>query len=94
MLESKLERRLTKQVNKMGGWALKFNSGIAGVPDRLILLPNGRALFVEMKATGKDLRALQKKRKRQLENLGFKVYKIDSDEAIDGFIRDVRTLEI
>ncbi len=43
------------------------------MPDRLILLPNRKAAFVEVKAPGKTLRPLQEKRKRQLEALGFGV---------------------
>ncbi len=33
------------------------------MPDRLILLPNRKAAFVEVKAPGKTLRPLQEKRK-------------------------------
>lgn len=71
--------------------ALKFVSpGMAGIPDRLVLLPRGRIYFVELKAPGKNLRPLQVKRKRQLEALGFKVYVIDSYEKIQLFIDEVK----
>lgn len=71
--------------------ALKFVSpGMAGIPDRLVLLPRGRIYFVELKAPGKNLRPLQLKRKRQLEALGFKVYVIDSYEKIQLFIDEVK----
>ena len=90
MLESKIEKRLKKEVEKNGGLALKFTShGMAGVPDRLVLLPKGRIYFVELKGTGKTLRPLQLKRKEQLESLGFKVYLIDSYKKIDRFIQGV-----
>ncbi|MGO1368537.1 VRR-NUC domain-containing protein [Senegalia sp. (in: firmicutes)] len=90
MLESKIEKRLKREVEKFGGISLKFTSpGMSGVPDRLVLLPGGRLYFVELKAPGKTLRPLQLKRKRQLENLGFKVYVIDSYKRIDEFLRDV-----
>ncbi|MBP3037965.1 VRR-NUC domain-containing protein [Bacillaceae bacterium Marseille-Q3522] len=91
MSESNIERRLAKKVEKLGGLAPKFLSGIAGVPDRLILAPGGRAFFVETKDIGEKLRPLQQKRKQQLERLGFKVYKIDSIDKIDGFIEEVFT---
>ena len=43
MLESSIENRLKKEIEKLGGKALKFVSpGIAGVPDRIVLLPYGR----------------------------------------------------
>lgn len=90
MLESKIEKRLKREVEKIGGLSLKFTSpGMAGVPDRLVLLPKGRIAFVELKAPGKKLRLLQLKRKEQLELLGFKVYVIDSYKKIDEFTREM-----
>ena len=90
MLEKQIEARLKREVKRRGGWALKFTSpGIAGVPDRIVLLPTGDMVFVELKTPGKSLRPLQVKRKEQLENLGFKVYMLDSYTAVDDFIREV-----
>jgi G:T-mismatch repair DNA endonuclease (very short patch repair protein) len=90
MREKQIETRLRKEVNQIGGLALKFTSpGTAGVPDRIVLLPKGRVVFVELKAPGGKLRPLQLKRKKQLENLGFKVYVIDSYKKVDEFIREV-----
>lgn len=88
MQESNLEKRLTLEVEKHGGWALKFVSpGKRGVPDRLVLKSGGQAVFVEMKAPGKSLEPLQRKRSNQLRELGFKVYKIDSSVDIKNFIQ-------
>jgi hypothetical protein len=90
MMESRLERRLKREVEKLGGRALKFVSpGCAGVPDRIVLLPGGLLVFVEMKSPGKPLQPLQAKRKRDLEALGFRVYKLDSDASIEQFIKEV-----
>ena len=58
-------------------------------PDRLILLPGGKAAFAELKAPGKTLRPLQAVRKRQLEALGFRVYVIDSIEQIGGVLDEL-----
>ena len=70
--------------------APKFVSpGLDGVPDRLILLPGGKAAFAELKATGKTLRPLQAVRKRQLEALGFRVFVIDSTEQIGGVLDEL-----
>jgi hypothetical protein len=60
-----------------------------GVPDRLVLLPNGKMAFVELKAPGKKMRSLQIKRKRQLEALGFSVYCIDRIELIGGVLDEI-----
>ncbi len=91
MQEREVEKKLTSAVRLMGGLAPKFVSpGLDGVPDRLILLPGGHFAFAELKAPGKTLRPLQKRRKRQLEALGFKVYVIDSLEQIGGVIDAVQ----
>lgn len=87
MLESEIEKTLTIEVKKRSGMALKFISpNLAGVPDRIILMNDGKMAFAELKAPGKKLRPLQIKRKAQLESLGFKVYCIDSKEQIGGIL--------
>lgn len=90
MMERKIEDRLKREVESKGGMCLKLISpSMTGVPDRLVLLPLGKAVFVELKAPGKKLRLLQCKRKEQLEGLGFKVYVIDSFEGVEKFIQEV-----
>ena len=60
--EREIEKYFVQQVKKNGGLAPKFVSpGWDGVPDRLVLLPDGRMAFVELKAPGKKLRPLQVK---------------------------------
>lgn len=87
MLEREIEKTLTIEVKKRAGMALKFISpNLVGVPDRIILLNDGKMAFAELKAPGKKLRPLQIKRKTQLESLGFKVYCIDSKEQIGGIL--------
>jgi hypothetical protein len=64
-----------------------------GVPDRLVLLPNGKAGFCELKAPGKQMRPLQVKRKQQLEALGYPVFCVDSFEQIRPVIDAIRNYE-
>ena len=90
MNEKFIEKKLVEAVRKAGGLAPKFVSpGLDGVPDRLLLLPNGRMAFAELKAPGKQLRPLQKRRKRQLETLGFRVYVIDNIDQIGGVLDEL-----
>lgn len=90
MRERQIEAKLVQAVKSMGGIAPKFVSpGLDGVPDRLVLLPGGKMAFVELKASGKTLRPLQVRRKRQLEALGFSVYCIDSTEQIGGILDEI-----
>ena len=58
------------------------------MPDRMVLLPNGRMGFVELKAPGKKPRLLQELRMRQLRRLGFYIAVIDGTEQI-GRVLDV-----
>lgn len=90
MREKIVEEHLVKAIRLMGGLAPKFVSpGFDGVPDRLLLLPNGRMAFAELKAPGKQLRPLQKRRKRQLEALGFRIFVIDNTDQIGGVLDDL-----
>nr|WP_279011876.1 VRR-NUC domain-containing protein [Vagococcus fluvialis] len=76
---------------KHGGVAPKFVSpGIDGMPDRIVLLPMVRIAFVECKATGKKMRPLQIKRKKQLEALGYLVYCLDDVEQIGGILIEIQ----
>lgn len=53
MKESEIEARLVRGVKALGGVAYKFVSpGNVGVPDRVVVLPGGRVIFVELKAEG------------------------------------------
>lgn len=88
MRESAVEKAFVDAVRKAGGEALKFTSQSRnGVPDRLVLFFSGKAAFVELKAPGKQMRPLQRKRRKQLETLGFPVFCVDSMEQIQPAIR-------
>ena len=90
--EKNIEQKLVKEVKNAGGLCLKFTSpGFDGVPDRIILLPDGIIAFAELKAPGKKLRPLQERRKRQLETLGFSVFCIDNTECIGGVVDEIYT---
>ena len=92
MLEKTIEYKLKSAVKNMGGIAFKFTApGINGVPDRLVLLPHGKLAFIELKSPGKEMRPLQIRRKRQLEQLGFSVYCIDGAEQIGGVLDAIQT---
>lgn len=91
MREKTIEAKLVKAVKIMGGLAPKFVSpGLAGMPDRLLLLPNRQVAFVEVKAPERKPRPLQVRRKRQLEALGFSVYVLDDEGQIGGMLDEIR----
>ena len=81
MREREIEANFVRKIKAAGGWSVKFVSpGCAGMPDRLVLLPDGRLFFAELKAPGEKPRPLQMRRHEQLRRLGFRVYVIDNLE--------------
>lgn len=90
MLEKEIEKKLALAVKKAGGIAPKFVSpGYAGMPDRLVLLPDGVIAFAELKAPGQKPRPLQEARHRLLRRLGFRVYVIDDEDQIGGMLHEL-----
>lgn len=91
--EKDVEKYLKDEIKKIGGIAYKFVSpGNAGVPDRLVLLPDGLMFFVELKAPGKKTRKIQDRQAGRIRRLGFKVEILDSKNKVDYFIDFVKGL--
>ena len=87
MREYVVENEFVKAVKSAGGVAYKLTSQTAnGLPDRLVLFPEAKTIFVELKAPGKMMRPLQRKRRYQLMKLGFPVLCIDRMPQIKPFI--------
>ena len=90
MRGKQIEQKLVQAVRKSGGMCLKFVSpNFDGMPDRLILFPDGKIAFAELKAPGKKPRPLQLARHKILMNLGFRVYVIDSAERIGAILDEI-----
>ena len=87
MLEKTIEAYFVKRIKEIGGVAEKFTSpNKRAVPDRLVLLPSGVALFVELKAPGTKPTPLQLSDHNKRRALGFRVEVIDSKEGVDKFM--------
>jgi hypothetical protein len=82
--EKDTEAFLRDEVKALGGRSYKWVSpGCAGVPDRIVILPNGRIFFVELKSEGKTSSARQRKRQAGLRALGCTVYAdVDTKEKV------------
>ena len=92
MREYVVENEFVKAVRKAGGVAYKLTSQTAnGLPDRLVLFFPAKTVFVELKAPGKMLRPLQRKRRYQLMQLGFPVLCIDSVSQIQPAVDAILT---
>jgi hypothetical protein len=91
MNEKLIERKLRESVKKMGGVALKFfSSSFTGLPDRIILMPGGRASFAEIKTTGKRPTPRQRVVIRFLRKLGFTCEVLDGQESLNHFLEGLK----
>lgn len=92
MREREIERKLVSAVKSRGGICPKFVSpGFDGMPDRVVLLPQGKFGFVEVKRPGEKPRPLQIARHRLLRKLGFLVFVLDGEEQIGGMIDEIQS---
>lgn len=90
MRESVIEARLRDGVKAMGGICWKFVSpGTTGVPDRLIILPGGKMIFVELKADTGRTSDIQKHRIAELRNLGTDVRVLKGLAQVKAFLEEV-----
>lgn len=90
--EKATEAYLRDEVRKLGGIAYKFVSpGQTGVPDRIVILPGGRIIFVEVKSEGEKSSNNQKRQQNLLRSLGCTVY---ADVDTKAKVREVLENEI
>ncbi len=89
MLEKDIEKKLHTGIKELkhGALCLKFESpGFTAVPDRMILLPGEKVIFVETKKPGKKERARQEYVQGLFRALGFEVYSTVDNKA---YVQDI-----
>lgn len=82
--EKEIEAAFCKMVKRHGGLSLKWVCpGRRGVPDRIVILPGARIIFVELKRpkNGK-ISALQKWWRKKLIDFGFLFFVVNDHEDI------------
>ena len=90
MRESVVEKHLKRVVAMAGGRAFKWVSpGCRGVPDQIVLLPQGRVVFVELKAPGKHPTGQQQLRQAEIASMGFDVLVFDNLHAVDAWVESL-----
>lgn len=90
MTEARIEQALTDGIRKEGGWCIKLVSpGNAGVPDRLVLLPGGKVIFVELKTDTGRPSMLQRYVIKRLMKLGMDVRILYGIKAVRAFLQEV-----
>ena len=88
-IESDIEKYLGKLVKDAGGVYLKIPAMyMTGIPDRLVLLPEGRMSFVELKRPIGGKRAmLQKYWNKKLTDLGYSSCFVQTREEADDLMK-------
>ena len=88
-MEKDIEAYLVRKVKERGGVAYKFTSPAhRGVADRVVCLP-GQTWFVEVKAFGGRLTALQTLFGREMERLGQNYTVLWSKEDVDQWLESL-----
>ena len=89
MKESAIEAKLRDGIRALGGRAYKFVSpGNAGVPDRMVVLPGGRIIFVELKTEAGRLSKMQTFQIAQLRAMGCDARVLYGAEAVQRFLAE------
>lgn len=87
--EKVLEKHLSKKLN-----TLKYhNANKVGYPDRIVLLPNGKVEWVELKTKGCKPTKIQLTRHNELRAIGHSVYVIDNMSDLVNYINRVQQNE-
>lgn len=91
MRESEIEKQLVDGVKRMGGRAYKWVSpGNSGVPDRIVILPGRRPIFVELKSEKGRLTKLQEVQINRLQKLQQEVRILYGGNEVRGFLAECR----
>ena len=82
--EKAIEAYLVRKVKDLGGVCLKYsNPGVVGYPDRVVLLPGGFVVWVELKSKGRKPNRVQQLRIGQLRAMGHNVAVVDGKDQVD-----------
>lgn len=87
-LEVKIEADLRKLIKFLGGFCYKFEAE-KGLPDRVIGLPGGPTLFVELKQDSGRLSAIQKARIHDMRSRGALVSVLYGQDGLGAFFNDI-----
>lgn len=77
ILESEIEKTCVKIAEKHACLLLKIEKR-RGYPDRILLAPNGKLIWIEFKRPGENLMPFQKHVHQILKQMNFEVYEVDN----------------
>jgi hypothetical protein len=87
VLEKDIEKAFVDALRPMGLIVLKFNlQGNTGWPDRLIIGPDGKTVWVELKRPGEEPTKLQRYRHSQLRERNHEVGVFDDAKKAAAYV--------
>lgn len=90
MKESAIEAKLVRMVRDRGGLCYKFVSpGNPGVPDRIIITPDGRSVYVELKTEVGRLANIQRWQLDEMRKRGADVRVLKGLDQVKEFVGEV-----
>lgn len=95
MKEAAIEARLVKMVRSRGGLCYKFVSpSNPGVPDRIVITPGGRTIYVELKTEIGRLANIQRWQLDEMRRRGADVRVLKGLEEVKAFVEEVMPNEV
>jgi hypothetical protein len=92
--EAKMKKKVDAVLREMGVWFFAPQSGIygrSGIPDRIGILPGGRILAVEVKASKRyGLTALQDKTLAEIRTAGGSTWVVDDEQSLAALAAAIR----
>ena len=89
MREHQIESYLVDLAQRKGGLCYKWQSTRRGVPDRLLFIPGGKVVLVEVKAPGEKPTTQQLYVHGLLREKGQDVRVVDSRESVERLIEEL-----
>ena len=87
-LEREIEKYLGRELKAIGClWYKWVSPGARGVPDRILILPDGRVWFVELKTERGQLMPVQVVQLERLRTWGQKVFVLKGMDEAQDFVR-------
>lgn len=94
MLEQVIERKFRKAVIALGGECVKLSGGSRGMPDRMVLLPGAKAIFIEFKRPTGVVSMHQARWLARLQDLGFTASIATSVEEALGLLDNAKPTQL
>lgn len=92
MRERTVEQHLVNGLERIGLPCIKFIPDLMrGMPDRMVLLPGGRIIWVELKTDTGHLEPIQQVRHRELRQAGQRVEVVWTIEEADNLIEEIKS---